>query len=239
MQIYKLSFATRNAKCPVYFNSAIDTLFLREYVSVRDYTEEQVQNFIDQLPDKDQIRNLMISFNATTGDWYSPRILEFPNLKEVTIVRRVLPECLFRCYLHSDPLFYYVRDRFDSSATPNGRTHILDAAELRRLGTTHCADCRIPEEPTLKGGLDISFFLHRWRAGRFGNPNWKVPVFAFKGVSYDRISEERIWYSPWGYKVHRTRNWTRRARSLDRGGPEEAPRTRARFFLQIGLKESE
>ena len=85
IQLIKLLFGCEYAAHPMYFNPEIDSLFLREY-TYRS-TVCQMNRFLRELPNKDQIQRIMLPW-LSFWPW-KIKLIEFPNLKWLTFIKTV------------------------------------------------------------------------------------------------------------------------------------------------------
>jgi hypothetical protein len=220
MQAYKLSFGTKSAKRPTYFNPEIDTLYFREYACIDDpiCQRNQVGRVIAQLPDKDKIQKLVISvehiIEGVCNDM--PGVFQFPKLKEVTFVKLVYSDLEFPCCIRSSHYddepgvdFYWQRTKCDSSATPRGFSHFIDKEELIENDFNFhngpcCTDYTFHKQ-TEDDLAEVENMIEYLKIGFWGQVEWNLPAFQFKGVSFDRIDPEKLFYNPWGNEIHNTR----------------------------------
>jgi len=171
--------------------------------------------FIHQLPNRHDISRLIIErFTAVNGDYgwdkdHPPNMFLFPNLKEVTFVKRVRPIADIRD--PTDPWeenFYWFRHKCNSSATARGFTHFVDTDELEsstrisQAGRYCHLDSFKQEMQRTREDLDRSIKSISRKFREYSITSWNTPVFHFKGIRYDRIEPNRFFCGRHGKKDH-------------------------------------
>jgi hypothetical protein len=173
----------------MYFYPNIDSLFLREYTL--DICFHQSRSFLRQLPDKVHVQRIELNQNPLMNKF---QVVDFPNLKKVTLVKRVSPQpqnwnAMREKKMHNFPL--YLQSNWDESNAKAGRTHFLSGIELIQLGAmwTPSEHKFVEQHPR-----ETQLFRKLLEDVKEGGTRRSLE-YDFKGAIYDRIPEQSKWYN--------------------------------------------
>jgi len=218
-QTYKLSFGNSNAKRPVYFNANIDTLFLRETNKPYWRWRDQAETALLSLPNKHEIQRLIIRHGTALYSEANrpPLLFHFPNLEVVAFVKHVREEIPLPCresWLNLRDT-YVLPGKLDASSTPDGFAYFINETRMNSLsgpGIVHMLTMTKlrPDCPLFSFAREVAFdrklvqirmeeHLERWR-----DITWNQPSFCYGGVSYERISPDKMFYKYERYNLRRT-----------------------------------
>jgi hypothetical protein len=181
LRSYQLAFHRPEHSIPVYFNFKIDILLLRlahshfdpgYYPPGHNY---QIPKIMRRLVDKEKVQNLAISLQDHVPAMEESMLqfmLYFPNLEEVTVLRRLslfdgyhLGKCSQNrsCFIQPD-------ETFDTEALPETDFY-------------HCCE------------IQLAAFLNDWRSGNHSFPNWREPLFKYSALC-QRLLEGNFYCPP-------------------------------------------